>query len=53
MLDFHIYLNGDLFEVHSSKESAQKTAKCMKRSGDYDSTDKIEIRAVGTITIGK
>ena len=50
-LDFHIYLNGDLFEVHSSNESAKATVKAMKKSGDYDSTDRIEIRMVGFIKI--
>ena len=46
MTDFHIMLNGELFEVHSTVESAKDTVKQMKKSGDYDSTDKIEIRGV-------
>jgi hypothetical protein len=41
--DFHIILNGELFEVHSTIESAKKTVRAMRKSGDYDSTDKIII----------
>lgn len=43
MSDFYIMLNGELFEIHSSVESAKKTVEAMKKSGDYDSTDKIVI----------
>ena len=51
-LDFHIYLNGDLFEIHSTKESAKQTVKAMKKNGMIDSTDRVTIRAVGLIKIG-
>lgn len=36
-------LNGELFEVHGDEKSAKDTVKAMKKSGDWDSTDKIEI----------
>jgi hypothetical protein len=43
MNDYHIMLNGQLFEVHSSLKSAKDTVRCMKKNGDFDSTDKIKI----------
>lgn len=38
-----IYLNKELFETHNTLKSAQDTVKCMRASGDYDSTDNIHI----------
>ena len=38
-----IRLNNQHFETHSTLESAEETVRCMRASGDYDSTDTIEI----------
>ncbi len=37
-------LNGEIFEIFNSEEEAKDTAKIMKKSGDYDTTDKIKVK---------
>ena len=36
-------LNGEIFEIFNEESEAKETAKIMKKSGDYDSTDKIKV----------
>jgi hypothetical protein len=37
-------LNGETFEIFNTEIEAKETAKIMRKSGEYDSTDKIRVK---------
>jgi hypothetical protein len=37
-------LNGEIFEIFATESEAKEVAKIMRKSGDYDSTDKIQVK---------
>ncbi len=39
-------LNGQIFEIFNTEQEAKEVAKIMKKSGEYDSTDKIMIKRI-------
>jgi hypothetical protein len=36
-------LNGEIFEIFNEEKEAKLTARLMRKSGDYDSTDIIKV----------
>lgn len=39
-------LNGEIFEIFNTELEAKKVAKIMRKSGDWDSTDKIKVKKI-------